>query len=211
MGKSTLVADDHAVVREGIKRIIEETADMVVAGEAVNGWEVLEKARGGDYDVVVLDISMPGKNGMEILKELKRERPGVPVLILSMHPEEQYALRALRAGASGFVTKESAPDELIAALEKVLRGSKYITSALAERLVLDIGVGSEESLHEKLSDRELQVLCLLAEGKTINQIGQELCLSAKTISTYRSRIMQKMAMKTNAQLIRYAIKQGLVD
>lgn len=209
--KKVLVADDHAVVREGIKRIIEETADMVVAGEAVNGWEVLEKARGGDYDVVVLDISMPGKNGMEILKELKRERPGVPVLILSMHPEEQYALRALRAGASGYVTKESAPDELIAALEKVLRGGKYITSALAERLVLDIGVGSEESLHEKLSDRELQVLCLLAEGKTINQIGQELCLSAKTISTYRSRIMQKMAMKTNAQLIRYAIKQGLVD
>jgi DNA-binding NarL/FixJ family response regulator len=154
---------------------------------------------------------MPGKNGMEILKELKRERPGVPVLILSMHPEEQYALRALRAGASGFVAKESAPDELIAALEKVLRGSKYITSTLAERLVLDIGVGSEESLHEKLSDRELQVLCLLAEGKTINQIGQELCLSAKTISTYRFRIMQKMAMKTNAQLIRYAIKQGLVD
>ena len=209
--KKVLVADDHAVVREGIKRIIAETADMVVAGEAVNGWEVLEKARGGDYDVVVLDISMPGKNGMEILKELKRERPGVPVLILSMHPEEQYALRALRAGASGFVAKESAPDELIAALEKVLRGGKYITSALAERLVLDIGVGSEESLHEKLSDRELQVLCLLAEGKTINQIGQELCLSAKTISTYRSRIMQKMAMKTNAQLIRYAIKHGLVD
>ncbi len=209
--KKVLVADDHAVVREGIKRIIAETADMVVAGEAANGWEVLEKARGGDYDVVVLDISMPGKNGMEILKELKRECPGVPVLILSMHPEEQYALRALRVGASGFVAKESAPDELIAALEKVLRGSKYITSALAERLVLDIGAGSEESLHEKLSDRELQVLCLLAEGKTINQIGQELCLSAKTISTYRSRIMQKMAMKTNAQLIRYAIKQGLVD
>ncbi len=209
--KKVLVADDHAVVREGIKRIIAETADMVVAGEAVNGWEVLEKARGGDYDVVVLDISMPGKNGMEILKELKRECPGVPVLILSMHSEEQYALRALRAGASGYVTKESAPDELIEALEKVLRGSKYITPTLAERLVLDIGVGSEESLHEKLSDRESQVLCLLAEGKTINQIGQELCLSAKTISTYRSRIMQKMAMKTNAQLIRYAIKQGLVD
>ena len=209
--KKVLVADDHAVVREGIKQIIAETADMVVAGEAVNGWEVLEKARGGDYDVVVLDISMPGKNGMEILKELKRERPGVPVLILSMHPEEQYALRVLRAGASGYVTKESAPDELIAALEKVLRGSKYVTTALAERLILDIGVGPEESLHEKLSDRELQVLCLLAEGKTINQIGQELCLSAKTISTYRSRIMQKMAMKTNAQLIRYAIKHGLVD
>ena len=209
--KKVLVADDHAVVREGIKRIIEETADMVVAGEAVNGWEVLEKARGGDYDVVVLDISMPGKNGMEILKELKRECPGVPVLILSMHSEEQYALRALRAGASGYVTKESAPDELIEALEKVLRGSKYITSTLAERLVLDIGVGSEESLHTKLSDRELQVLCLLAEGKTVNEIGQELCLSAKTISTYRSRILQKMAMKTNTELIRYAIKQGLVD
>ncbi len=209
--KKVLVADDHAVVREGIKRIIEETADMVVAGEAVNGWEVLEKARGGDYDAVVLDISMPGKNGMEILKELKRERPGVPVLILSIHPEEQYAVRALRAGASGYVTKESAPDELIAALEKVLRGSKYVSSTLSERLVLDIEVGSEESLHEKLSDRELEVLCLLAEGKTVNEIGQHLCLSAKTISTYRSRIMKKMAMKTNAQLIRYAIKQGLVD
>jgi len=211
MKKKVLVADDHAVVREGIKRIIAETADIVVAGEAVNGWEVLEKARGGDYDAIVLDISMPGKNGMEVLKELKRERPAVPVLILSMHPEKQYALRALRAGASGYVTKESAPDELIAALEKVLRGSKYVTSALAERLVLDIEVGSEESLYEKLSDRELQVLCLLAEGKTINQIGQELCLSAKTISTYRSRILQKMAMETNAELIRYAIKHGLVD
>jgi len=209
--KKVLVADDHAVVREGIKQIIAETADMVVAGEAADGWEVLEKARGGDYDVVVLDISMPGKDGIEILKELKRERPGVPVLILSMHPEEQYALRAIRAGASGYVTKESAPDELVAAIRKVLRGSKYITSALAERLVLDIEVGSEESLHQKLSDRELQVLCLLAEGKTVNKIGRELYLSAKTISTYRSRILQKMGMKRNAELIRYAIKHGLVD
>jgi len=209
--KKVLVADDHAVVREGIKQIIAETADMVVAGEAADGWEVLEKARGGDYDVVVLDISMPGKGGIEILKELKRERPGVPVLILSMHPEEQYALRAIRAGASGYVTKESAPDELVAAIRKVLRGSKYITSALAERLVLDIEVGSEESLHQKLSDRELQVLCLLAEGKTVNKIGRELYLSAKTISTYRSRILQKMGMKRNAELIRYAIKHGLVD
>jgi len=209
--KKVLVADDHAVVREGIRRIIAETSDMVVAGEAADGWEVLEKARGGDYDVVVLDISMPGKGGIEILKELKRERPGVPVLILSMHPEEQYALRAIRAGASGYVTKESAPDELVAAIRKVLRGSKYITSALAERLVLDIEVGSEESLHQKLSDRELQVLCLLAEGKTVNKIGRELYLSAKTISTYRSRILQKMGMKRNAELIRYAIKHGLVD
>ena len=209
--KKVFVADDHAVVREGIKQIITETADMVVAGEAVNGWEVLEKVRSGDYDVIVLDISMPGKNGMQTLKELKRERPGVPVIILSMHPEEQYAVRALKAGAFGYITKESATDELIEALKRVLRGRKYISSTIAERLVSAIESGSEEFLHEKLSDRELEVLCLLASGKKVNQIGQELFLSAKTISTYRSRILQKMDMKTIAELIRYAIKHGLVD
>lgn len=206
-----LIADDHPVVREGLKQIVTETQDMVVAGEANNGQEVLNKIREGDYDVIVLDITMPGRNGMDVLRQLRSERPRLPVLMLSIHPEEQYALRALRAGASGYLTKESAPDELLVAIRKVSWGGKYISSSLAEKLAFKLEVGREQAPHETLSDREYQVMCRIASGKTVMEIAQELSLSEKTISTYRSRILEKMEMKNNAELTYYAIKNGLVD
>ena len=206
-----LIADDHPVVREGLKQIVTETQDMVVAGEANNGQEVLNKIREGDYDVIVLDITMPGRNGMDVLRQLRSERPRLPVLILSIHSEEQYALRALRAGASGYLTKESAPDELVVAIRKVSWGGKYISSSLAEKLAFKLEVGREQAPHETLSDREYQVMCRIASGKTVMEIAQELSLSEKTISTYRSRILEKMKMKNNAELTYYAIKNQLVD
>ncbi len=206
-----LIADDHPVVREGLKQIVTETQDMVVAGEANNGQEVLNKIREGDYDVIVLDITMPGRNGMDVLRQLRSERPRLPVLILSIHSEEQYALRALRAGASGYLTKESAPDELVVAIRKVSWGGKYISSSLAEKLAFELEVGREQAPHETLSDREYQVMCMIASGKTVMEIAQEISLSEKTISTYRSRILEKMKMKNNAELTHYAIKNQLVD
>jgi DNA-binding NarL/FixJ family response regulator len=161
--------------------------------------------------MVLLDISMPGMSGLEVLKQLKIEKPKLPVLVLSMHPEEQYAVRALRAGASGYLTKESAPDELITAIRKISQGRKYITSSLAERIAFEMEIDSEKPLHDILSDREYQVLRLIAAGKTIKQIAEELSLSIKTVSTYRTRIMEKMKMKTNAELMHYAIKHELLD
>jgi DNA-binding NarL/FixJ family response regulator len=208
--KKILIADDHAVVRKGICHIISETANMIVAGEAANGYEVNEKIESEEFDVVLLDIALPGKNGIETLKEIKRKKPKLPVLILSMYPEDQYALRAIKAGASGYLTKESAPEELIEALKKVIRGGKYISPTFTEELFTEISSNHQGPLHNKLSDRELEVLCLLARGKPIKQIAHDLNLSAKTISTYRTRIMQKMAMKNNAELIRYAFEHGLV-
>jgi two-component system invasion response regulator UvrY len=206
-----LIADDHAIVREGLKQILAETSDMIVADEAADGKEVLEKIRKNRYDVVVLDISMPGKCGMDILKQLSYEKLNLPVLVLSMHSEEQYAIRVLKAGASGYLTKESAPDELIKAIRKVSQGGKYITSTLAEKLALELHANAEKPPHKMLSDREYQVLCLIANGKAVKDIARELCLSEKTISTYRSRILEKMKMKTNAELIHYAIKNKLID
>ncbi len=206
-----LVADDHPVVRQGLKQIIAETSDMVVADEVSNGWELFSKVRASYYDVVLLDISMPGVNGVDILKQLKNERPGLPVLILSIHPEEQYAVRALRAGASGYLTKESTPDELVAAIRKVSKGRKYVSSSLAERLASDLENNDEQLPHKALSDREYRVMCMIASGKTVTEIAEELSLSLKTISTYRSRILEKMRMKNNAELTYYAIKNGLVD
>ncbi len=208
--KKILVADDHAVVRKGIRHILSETTDMIVAGEAANGYEVNEKVENEEFDVVLLDISLPGKNGIETLKEIKRKKPKLPVLILSIYPEDQYALRALKAGASGYLTKDSAPEELIEALKKILRGGKYISSTLTDELFLEISSNYKGPLHNKLSDRELEVLCLLARGKPIKQIAHDLNLSAKTISTYRTRIMQKMAMNNNAELIRYAFEHVLI-
>jgi len=205
------IADDHAVVRRGLKQILAETFDMTVAGEATHGQEVLDKVQKDDYDVVVLDISMPGQSGLDTLKQLKIQKPGLPVLVLSIHPEDQYAVRVLRAGASGYITKESAPDELVAAIRKVSQGRKYITSSLAEKLAFDLDVDTEKPLHEILSDREYQVLCMISSGKTVTGIAEALCLSVKTISTYRSRILEKMGMKSNAELTRYAIRNGLVD
>ncbi len=206
-----LIADDHPIVRKGFKDIIKETSDIVVADEACNGQEVLEKVRKSDFDVVVLDISMPGRSGLEILKEIKSEKPKLSVLILSVHPEDQYAIRVLKAGASGYLTKESAPAELITAIRKASLGKKYISYSLAERIAFNLETGTEKALHETLSDREYEVMCMIASGKTTKEIGKELFLSVKTVSTYRSRILEKMQMKNNAELIHYAIKHGLVE
>lgn len=206
-----IIADDHAIVREGLKQIIAETSDMEVADEASTGHEVLDRVRDNEYAVVVLDISMPGGDGLNILKQIKRERPKLSVLVLSMHPEEQYAVRVLKAGAAGYLTKESAPDELIMAIRRVARGGKYVSSTLAEKLAFDLEHDTMQPLHEKLSDREYQVMCMIAVGKRAKEIAEELCLSIKTISTYRSRILEKMDMKNNAELTHYAIKEGLVE
>ena len=206
-----LIADDHIIVRKGLKQIISETSDMVVADEASNGQEVLDKVRKNGFDMILLDISMPGRTGLDILRELKTEKPKLPILVLSMYPEEQYAVRVLRAGASGYLTKESAPDELIAAIRKVSLGKKYVTPSVAERLAFDLDIDSEKPLHETLSDREYQVLCLIASGKTVGDIADKLSLSAKTISTYRARILEKMNMKNNAELTHYAIQHKLVE
>ena len=206
-----LIADDHTIVRKGLKQILAETQDMVVAGEASNGFEVMEKVKNNHYDVLLLDISMPGKSGLDILRELKTESPKLPVLVLSMYPEEQYAVRVLRAGASGYLTKESAPDELVVALRKVAQGKKYVSPSLAEKLAVDLEVDASKPVHEMLSDREYQVLCMIASGKTVGEIAEKLSLSAKTISTYRARILEKMNMKNNAELTHYAIQSKLVD
>ena len=206
-----LIADDHAIVRQGLKQIVTETQDMIVAGEASNGQELLNKINEDDYDVVVLDITMPGRNGIDVLRQLRSERPQLPILILSVHSEEQYALRALKAGASGYLTKESAPDELVLAIRKISGGGKYISSSLAEKLAFDLAAGHEQTPHETLSDREYQVMCMIASGKTVIEIAQELSLSEKTVSTYRARILEKMKMKNNAELTYYAIKNQLVD
>ena len=206
-----LIADDHAIVREGLKQIVAETEDMTVADEAGTGQEVLDKIRVKKFDVVVLDISMPGRGGFDILKQIKREKPKLPVLVLTMHPEEQYAVRVLKNGGAGYLTKESAPDQLIAALRRVSSGRKYVSTALAEKLALDLESDQEKPRHENLSDREYQVLCMIASGKRVKEIAGELCLSVKTISTYRLRILLKMNMKHNAELTHYAIKHGLVE
>lgn len=206
-----LIADDHTMFREGLKHILAEYPDLVAADEANNGQEVLDKIWKNDYDMVLLDITMPGMTGLEALKQLKNDKPKLPVLILSMHPEEQYAIRVLRAGASGYLTKESAPDELITAIRKISQGKKYITPSLAERLASEFEADSERPLHDILSDREYQVLCMIAAGKTLTHIAGELSLSIKTVSTYRTRIMEKMKMKTNAEVMHYVIKHQLLD
>jgi len=205
-----LIADDHPVVRRGLKQIVAETSDMVITGEASNGAEVLNKVWGNDYDVVLLDISMPDKSGMDILAELKCMKPNLPILVLSIHPEEQYAMRMLRAGASGYLTKEMAPPELIKAIRKVSQGGKYVSSSLAERFVIDLEIGTEKLPHETLSNREYQVMCMITSGKAAREIAKELSLSVKTVSTHRSHILKKMNMRNNTELIRYAIQNHLL-
>lgn len=206
-----LIADDHAIVREGLKQIVADTSDMIVIDEASDGHEVLALLSKNNYDVVVLDMAMPGLTGLDVLKQIKRETPTLPVLILSVHPEEQYAVRALKAGASGYLTKERAPDELITAIRKVSMGGKYITSSLAEKLAFELEVDTEKPPHKTLSDREFQVMCMIAKGRTIKNIAEELYLSPKTVSTYRSRILEKMKMKSNEELTHYAINNHLID
>jgi two-component system, NarL family, invasion response regulator UvrY len=205
-----LVADDHAVVREGLKRILTQDQAIQVVAEAEDGAAALARAHEMDLDVVVLDMSMPGRGGLETLQELKRLWPRLGVLVLSMHPEDQYAVRVLREGADGYLSKESAAEELINALRKIHSGGKYVSPALAERLALTVERGFEGPPHERLSTREFQVMVLLAEGKTVTQIGEELRLSVKTISTYRARVLEKMGMKNNAELMHYAIEEGIV-
>lgn len=206
-----LVADDHPVVRRGLSQIIGETSDMVVADEATSGQEVLGKVRESRYDVVLLDITMPGMHGLDVIKQLSKESPRLPILVLSIHPEEQYAVRALRAGAAGYLTKDRAPNELLGAIRKISTGGKYVSPSLAERLAYNLEAGEEQSPHKTLSDREYQVMCMIATGKTATEIARELSLSVRTVSTYRSRILEKMKMKNNAELTHYAIRNCLVD
>ena len=206
-----LIADDHMIVREGMKQIISEISDMTVADEARTGHEALKKALTKDYDVVVLDITMPGVNGLDVMKQIKAQKPHLPVLVLSVHSEEQYAVRVLKAGASGYLTKDSASDELIAAIRKISSGRKYITSSLAEKLAFNLESDTDKPRHESLSDREFQVLCMIASGKTIAEIAENLFLSENTIRTYRSRILEKMNMKSNNEITSYTIKHGLIE
>ena len=206
-----LIADDHAIVREGLKQIVAETHDMIVAGEASNGREVLTLAASEGWDVILLDISMPGRGGMDTLRQLKRSYPELPVLMLSIYPEDQYGVRALKDGASGYLNKDSAPEELVAAIRKVTQGRKYVSAALAEKLARDLSSDEQSPPHDRLSAREYQVMLMLASGRTVSEIASELSLSVKTISTNRTRLMKKMNMKTNAELTYYAVKQGLVS
>lgn len=206
-----LIADDHPIVRTGLKQILEEGPEMIVCDEAGTGHEVFQRTRQEQYDLILLDIAMPKINGLDCLKELKKESAATPVLIISMYPEEQYAIRALKAGASGYLTKQSAADELLLAMQKVLAGRKYVSASLAEKLAWQLEADSDALPHERLSDREYQVLRLIASGKTTTVIAGELFLSVKTISTYRARILQKMGLANNAELTHYAIKNSLVD
>jgi DNA-binding NarL/FixJ family response regulator len=205
-----LIADDHSIVREGLKQIVAQSPEMAVLGEAVNGQQVLELVQKTDYDLILLDIAMPGRGGIDTLKQLRIVKPAIPVLILSMYPEDQYAVRAIKAGASGYLSKESAPEELIGAIKKVAMGGKYVSAGLAEKLVGHLGPDTDKQDHTLLSDREYQVMVMIASGKTVKEIGEELSLSVKTISTNRTRALKKMGMKNNAEMTYYAIKMGLV-
>ena len=206
-----LIADDHAVFRRGLKETIAEAFPKVTFGEANSASEVLDGVRLHNWDIVILDISMPGRSGLDILDDLKRLRPALPILLLSMHPEEQYARRALKAGASGYLTKESVPEELKLAVRKIAGGGRYVSATLAEKLAHDLRRGADLPVHELLSDREFQVLRMIASGKTVTGIADEMGVSVKTVSTYRWRILEKTGLKTTAELIRYALQSQLVD
>ncbi len=205
-----IIADDHAVVRKGLKQIFDESMDIKVVDDANSGAELISKLMKNDYDVIILDISMPGKDGLDTLKEIKSIKPDTPVLIFTIYPEEQYAVRVLKAGASGYINKESEAEVLIEAIRKVASGRKYISPFLAELLASKLE-GGEQPLHEYLSDREYQVMCMIASGKTASDIAKELSLSINTVSTYRLRILEKMGMKNNAEITHYALKNRLVE
>lgn len=206
-----LIADDHAIVREGLKQIVGEEKDILVAGEAENSSKLMELLEKEKWSLVVLDINMPGKSGLEALKDIKNLYPDLPVLILSMFSEDQYGLRAIKAGASGYLKKVSAPNELVAAIRKIISGGKYINPSLAEKLAEKFESAKKELLHEKLSDREYQIMCNIALGKTAEEIAQELSLSINTIYSYRNRILEKMSMRSNVELTQYVLQNKLVE
>jgi two-component system invasion response regulator UvrY len=206
-----LIADDHAIVREGLKQILADTANIVVEGEADNGLSAVQLVRGCDSNVLLLDISMPDRSGIEVLKQIRKEKPALAVLMLSMHREDQYAVRALKAGASGYLNKQSAPAELVNAIRQVASGRKYISPELAQQLANQVSDDRDEVLHESLSDREFQTLTMIASGMAVSDIAAELTLSVKTVSMYRSRLLAKMRLRHNAELTHYAIKHKLVD
>ena len=206
-----LVADDHTIVREGLKQILLNTEDLKVAREASNGNEVLQFIREENYDVIMLDMSMPGRSGIELIKQIKEEKPALRILVLTMHGEEQYAIRAFKAGAQGYLTKESAPGELVSAVRKVATGGMYVSNNLAEKLAFNLSVETDKLPHEKLSDREYDVFRRIANGQTISEIAEALSVSIKTISTHKTRILQKMEMQTQADLIKYALSHHLLD
>ncbi len=206
-----MIADDHAIVRQGLKQILSETGDISVTGEAETGFQAVKVIRQQEFDVMLLDISLPDRNGIEILKQIKKDRPNLMVLMLSMHNENEFALRALKAGASGYLNKQSAPAQLVTAIRQVSEGHKYISPALAQELANAWTSEADRPLHENLSDREFQTLCLIASGKTLSEISIEMCLSPKTVSVYRARMMEKLKISNNSELVRYAIKHKLVD
>ena len=206
-----VIADDHAVVRRGLKEILADESDMEIGAEASTAHELLDLVRKHPWDAVVLDISLPGRSGLEVLAELKQEQPTLPVLVHTMHPEDQFAVRALRAGAAGYLTKDSAPTELVKALRKIVAGGKYVSASLAEKLAASMDVKAVEVPHQILSDREFEVFRLIASGTTVSEIAEQLSLSVKTVSTYRGRILEKMKMKNNADLMRYALQHKVVE
>lgn len=205
------IADDHPVVRQGLKQMLGTEPDLAVAGEASNSQETIERCGQVAWEVAVIDYNMPGKGGVELVKELRRRFPQRPVLVLSMYPEDQYALRVIKAGAAGYLTKESAAQDLINAIRKVAKGGRFVSAALGERLAVELAGGEDQPLHRKLSDREYQIMWLIASGKTISEIAQQLFLSPNTISTYRARILEKLELKNNAELMRYAIRHQLAE
>jgi DNA-binding NarL/FixJ family response regulator len=205
-----LLADDHAIVRAGLKEILAETGDITVAGEAASGQEVLARIRGDDYDVAVLDMSMPGRSGIELIRQVKDEKPKLRILVLTMHSEQQYAVRALKAGASGYLTKESAPDQLVAAIRRIAAGGAFVSPETAEQLALDVNRAPGGPPHTLLSDREYQVFELIVNGKSVSDIGRQLSLSVKTISTHKTRILHKMGATSEAELVRYALEHKLL-
>lgn len=206
-----IVCDDHPIVREGLARIIQAESDVDSVHEADNAQHLLDLVRDRAWDLVVLDVTLPGRNGLDVLRQLKQERPRMPVLMLSVHAADQYAVRALRAGASGYLTKDLAPNELIKAVRTVTRGHKYLTAEVAERLAHDLERPADRPRHECLSEREFEVFVLIASGRSVKEIAAELCLSDKTISTYRARILEKLDLRSSAEIVRYAVRESLVD
>ena len=205
-----LIVDDHAIVRRGLRELLSDEFHGAAFGEASDAQQALEELRKKEWDVALLDIALPGKSGLDLLKELKTEWPKLPVLILSAHPEDQFAVRALKAGAGGYMTKESAPEELAKAIRKILAGGRYVSPALAEKLALGVTKDLTRTPHETLSDREYEVMSRIASGKTVTEIAEELSLSPKTISTYRARVLEKLGLKNSAAIVQYVIRNGLV-